>query len=109
MLHHVETFEADDTIESDFESAESGIETRYHVRNVTEFSDSGIPEDSQGPENADIGSATPLQPVNEQVNLVDNNLVDNIVEEGVDNSISAVPERTTRSGRPVRAPNKLDL
>ena len=77
------------------------------------FSDSGIPisefnsdppENSQGPENADTRSAAPLQPVNEQVNLVDN-----IVEEGVINSGISVPERTTRSGRLVRAPNKLDL
>ena len=118
MLHHVETFEADDTIDSDFESAESGIETRYHVRNVNvnEFSDSDLPvselnsetpENSQGPANADIRSATPLQPVNEQVNV--DNIVDNIVEEGVNSSVIAVPERTTRSGRLVRAPNKLDL
>ena len=115
MLHHVETFEADDIIDSDLESAESASETSYHVPNVidNEFSDSGIPiselnsdppEDSQGPENADTRSAAPLQPVNEQVNLVDN-----IVEEGVNNSGISVPECTTRSGRLVCAPNKLDL
>ena len=122
MLHHVETFEADDIIDGDLESAESSNDTPYHVRNnryhvrnenENEFSDSDmylsefnlvIPEDSQGPENADSRSAAPLQPVNEQVNLVDN-----VVEEGVDTSIISVPNRTTRSGRPVRAPNKLDL
>ena len=88
---YVEIFDADDIIDGDLESAESSNDTpyhvrhnRYHVRNEIEndeFSDSDMhlsefnlnpPEDSQGPENADSRSATPLQPVNEQVNLVDN-------------------------------------
>ena len=110
MLHRLETFEADDIIDSDFESAESTNDS-YYVRNEneSEFSDSGLPisesnsdppENSQGPEDADNRSVAPLQPVDEQVN---------VVEEGVDNSRISVPERATRSGRLVRAPNKLNL
>ena len=130
MLHHVETFESDDTIECDFESFENRshvqnsneqnvietTENRSHAHNsneqnvISEMSDGlNLPEfnldieNSQGSEDTGNMSETPLR----FHELVNEENVEGV--EGASNPLTSLPKCTTRSGRPVRAPNKLNL
>ena len=107
MLHHVETFEADDIIDGD---AESSNDTPYHVRNNSYHLRDVIEQDAGAvdPLPSDPESGLPPDILVQSPDNVSDNLVDNINDNSPVNPNTG-DIRKTRRGREIRAPKKLDL